>query len=701
MTQLSSAAKVALRALLRSATHFDQQPVLKALITRDPDIHVRMPADIHRAIATFLGSELRTHFLPSGVAGSQSLRSSVLAMHRSPPPGCNETDTPLACMRYLASLIQIGRKHKLAPASAASHRAGTAAGAAVDIRGTDGSSGSISLPELDGEARAQLLPLPEQGCLLLAHPLTSGGGQAGELLHGQAPFSFARSAMLVCGHSTSLGTYALCLNKPLPVKAGALALGSPLTRALVGELFSWPQPEAESSRELLRRWQAMYQVHRADPELGFREQIEAADTVDADPYTRLRLLLLEKGWFGEAAAAAAARSEAEAGDGSATTSFAAPASATEPSSASPAGSTGSGIGGTEGRHAATGGSDAGPGSHGHGAARVGSRTAQPHPPCQDDARHSAGAQDSLSSPAAAGEIRSDTGADVPPWLSSLAGAGRSPVQEANRAASAVDTQTPGEPIMTGDAATSDRLPAGGHPAAEPDTARQAQRQQAAAQPQQQQVGAARQQASHSGASQPAASGGSGRQAVGGSDTASQEGDGDTAEQLARDNTADSSATKQPAWGGVGGGGAAGRQTGDCTAGSSAATQQRPDQTGDSSAATQQRKDQRAARRRAEADRSWDALLMRFAESSLSKGGPLPSLQVLHRIPRLGGKCVLPPLLLDGSDGLYLGAGHVQGSICVHQMPFPCPQSDGCDACRYCAYAPPPSWHRRLVKSQMR
>lgn len=45
-------------------------------------------------------------------------------------------------------------------------------------------------------------------------------------------------------HSTSLGTYALCLNKLLPVKAGALALGSPLTRALVGELFSWPQPEA-------------------------------------------------------------------------------------------------------------------------------------------------------------------------------------------------------------------------------------------------------------------------------------------------------------------------------------------------------------------------------------------------------------------------------------------------------------------------
>lgn len=39
----------------------------------------------------------------------------------------------------------------------------------------------------------------------------------------------------------------------------------------------------------------MYQVHCADPELGVREQIEAADTLDADPYTCLRLLLLEKG----------------------------------------------------------------------------------------------------------------------------------------------------------------------------------------------------------------------------------------------------------------------------------------------------------------------------------------------------------------------------------------------------------------------
>ena len=44
-------------------------------------------------------------------------------------------------------------------------------------------------------------------------------------------------------HSTALGAYALCLNRPLPVKAGALVLGSPLTRALIGELFPWPQSE--------------------------------------------------------------------------------------------------------------------------------------------------------------------------------------------------------------------------------------------------------------------------------------------------------------------------------------------------------------------------------------------------------------------------------------------------------------------------
>ena len=54
-------------------------------------------------------------------------------------------------------------------------------------------------------------------------------------------------------------------------------------------------PDAEASRQLLRRWQAMARLHRADPELGLAAQIEAADTLDADPYTRLRLLLHEKG----------------------------------------------------------------------------------------------------------------------------------------------------------------------------------------------------------------------------------------------------------------------------------------------------------------------------------------------------------------------------------------------------------------------
>lgn len=52
---------------------------------------------------------------------------------------------------------------------------------------------------------------------------------------------------------------------------------------------------ADSSREVLRRWETMMELHRTDPELGFREQIEAADTLDADPYARLRLLLLEQG----------------------------------------------------------------------------------------------------------------------------------------------------------------------------------------------------------------------------------------------------------------------------------------------------------------------------------------------------------------------------------------------------------------------
>ena len=54
-------------------------------------------------------------------------------------------------------------------------------------------------------------------------------------------------------------------------------------------------PDAEASRQLLRRWQTMSRLHRANPELGLAAQIEAADTLDADPYARLRLLLHEKG----------------------------------------------------------------------------------------------------------------------------------------------------------------------------------------------------------------------------------------------------------------------------------------------------------------------------------------------------------------------------------------------------------------------
>jgi hypothetical protein len=48
---------------------------------------------------------------------------------------------------------------------------------------------------------------------------------------------------------------------------------------------------------------------------------------------------------------------------------------------------------------------------------------------------------------------------------------------------------------------------------------------------------------------------------------------------------------------------------------------------DGSSSAHSTKEQRAQQRQAEADRSWDSLLLRFAESSLFKGGPLPSLQV--------------------------------------------------------------------------
>jgi hypothetical protein len=68
----------------RSAAKFDQQPVLKALICRHPDVHPHLPANLDRTIATFLGGELRTHYLPSGAGRTDSLRAAVLAMYRSP-----------------------------------------------------------------------------------------------------------------------------------------------------------------------------------------------------------------------------------------------------------------------------------------------------------------------------------------------------------------------------------------------------------------------------------------------------------------------------------------------------------------------------------------------------------------------------------------------------------------------------------------
>ena len=119
---------------------------------------------------------------------------------------------------------------------------------------------------------------------------------------------------------------------------------------------------------------------------------------------------------------------------------------------------------------------------------------------------------------------------------------------------------------------------------------------------------------------------------------------------------------------------------------------------DSSSSAHSTKEQRAQQRQAEVDRSWDSLLLRFAESSLFKGGPLPSLQVslwkapvdyswhtacasnvwtslsysdtavsmlvitrmlllgqvLHRNAALGGQPVLPNSQPDSTDALFLG-----------------------------------------------
>lgn len=71
-----------------SAAEIDRQPVLKALICRDVEVHPHLPLDLSSAIATFLGGELRTYYVPSGVGRTDSLRAAVLAMYRSPASIC-------------------------------------------------------------------------------------------------------------------------------------------------------------------------------------------------------------------------------------------------------------------------------------------------------------------------------------------------------------------------------------------------------------------------------------------------------------------------------------------------------------------------------------------------------------------------------------------------------------------------------------
>jgi hypothetical protein len=103
------------------------------------------------------------YYVPTGAGRSDSLRAAVLAMYRSPvrsavakladeapthehyvprhallsgmclaeyylptvqPLGCDAVDTPLACMRYLGSLMRIGRKHSLMSAAGGLQTAG-------------------------------------------------------------------------------------------------------------------------------------------------------------------------------------------------------------------------------------------------------------------------------------------------------------------------------------------------------------------------------------------------------------------------------------------------------------------------------------------------------------------------------------------------------------------------------------------------
>jgi len=159
------------------------------LICRDVGSPLPDPLDEH--VAIFLGGEEKRFFWPTSPksivqAVQKAFRCSGNRHHLNNRE--SSPDDGFQALRYLNGILSIARKHGMLETS--SH-------ASEKIEGQTG-------PPTPG----RILPLPEKGAILIAHPCL--------------PSWFSRTVVLLCHHEEQEGTLGLCLNKPSDKPAAQL-----------------------------------------------------------------------------------------------------------------------------------------------------------------------------------------------------------------------------------------------------------------------------------------------------------------------------------------------------------------------------------------------------------------------------------------------------------------------------------------------
>lgn len=167
------------RSTLRAAKKLDSRPALQALIHRDP--RRELPEDFNSVLSVFLRGPQRVFFVPSLLPGptvAQTIRDAFRF-----PPGVPNIDSGLMGMRFLSGILQLAEKHGL--------------------QAKLPESSTMSPAEHHSKPQVRLQALPEQGCLLASHPL----------LYASHFNFFYQTVVVLCQHNLSSGSYGLVLNK--------------------------------------------------------------------------------------------------------------------------------------------------------------------------------------------------------------------------------------------------------------------------------------------------------------------------------------------------------------------------------------------------------------------------------------------------------------------------------------------------------